>query len=83
MKRLSVIGFFSPDFMDQGERLTAQLRTWLDAGEIMTPFDETEGLENVLQAYGKLFFRWQYWQGHCEAWLIRFPGSQFHHICAI
>lgn len=55
MKRLSVIGFFSPDFMDQGERLTAQLREWLEAGKIMTPFDETAGLDNVLSAYGKLF----------------------------
>lgn len=55
MKRLSVVGFFSPDFMDQGERLTAQLREWLEADEIMTPFDETKGLDNVLLAYGKLF----------------------------
>lgn len=55
MKRLSVIGFFSPDFMDQGERLTAQLSKWLEADEIMTPFDETTGLENVLMAYRKLF----------------------------
>ncbi len=55
MKRLSVIGFFSPDFMDQGERLTAQLREWLAEGKIMTPFDETVGIENVLNAYEKLF----------------------------
>ncbi|MEP2989160.1 MAG: NADP-dependent oxidoreductase [Parasphingorhabdus sp.] len=55
MKRLSVTGFFSPDFMDQGERLTIQLRGWLEAGKIMTPFDEAAGLENVLLAYGKLF----------------------------
>ncbi len=55
MKRLSVIGFFSPDFMDQGERLTSELRQWLEAGKIMTPFDETSGLENVLIAYQKLF----------------------------
>lgn len=55
MKRLSVIGFFSPDFMDQGERLTSQLRGWLDTGKIMTPFDETFGFENVLVAYQKLF----------------------------
>lgn len=55
MKRLSVTGFFSPDFMDQGERLTAQLETWLSDDKIMTPFDETSGLENVLFAYEKLF----------------------------
>ena len=55
MKRLSVIGFFSPDFMDQGERLTAQLKTWLDDGKLQMPFDVTGGLENTLDAYEKLF----------------------------
>lgn len=55
MKRLSVIGFFSPDFMDQGERLTAELNQWLEQGKIFTPFDETAGLDNVLSAYEKLF----------------------------
>lgn len=55
MKRLRVEGFFSPDFMDQGERLTAQLKTWLDQGLIDTPFDVTDGIENVLTAYDKLF----------------------------
>ncbi len=55
MKRLRVEGFFSPDFMDQGERLTAQLKVWLDQGLIDTPFDVTEGIENVLTAYDKLF----------------------------
>ncbi|QJB69554.1 NADP-dependent oxidoreductase [Parasphingorhabdus halotolerans] len=55
MKRLSVIGFFSPDFMDQGERLTAQLKTWLDDSKLQMPFDVTEGLENTLDAYERLF----------------------------
>lgn len=55
MKRLRVEGFFSPDFADQGERLTIRLREWLDQGKINTPFDVTEGIENVLTAYGKLF----------------------------
>jgi hypothetical protein len=55
MKRLRIEGFFSPDFMDQGERLTAQLKTWLDEGLIDTPFDVTDGIENVLSAYEKLF----------------------------
>ncbi|WP_417593109.1 NADP-dependent oxidoreductase [Parasphingorhabdus sp.] len=55
MKRLRIEGFFSPDFMDQGERLTVQLKTWLDQGLIDTPFDVTEGIENVLAAYAKLF----------------------------
>jgi hypothetical protein len=55
MKRLTVTGFFSPDFMDQGERLTAQLRQWVEQGKLLTPFDETSGLENVVTAYAKLF----------------------------
>ncbi|MEW4468726.1 NADP-dependent oxidoreductase [Parasphingorhabdus sp. JC815] len=55
MKRLRVEGFFSPDFMDQGERLSVQLKDWLEQGLIDTPFDVTEGIENVLSAYDKLF----------------------------
>ena len=55
MRRLRVEGFFSPDFMDQGERLTARLREWVEAGELTMPYDVTRGLENTLDAYGKLF----------------------------
>lgn len=55
MKRLTVTGFFSPDFAGQGDRLTAQLKTWLEASRLNTPFDTTQGLENVLTAYGRLF----------------------------
>ena len=55
MKRLRIEGFFSPDFMDQGEVLTARLRKWVDAGELALPYDVTCGLENTLGAYGKLF----------------------------
>lgn len=55
MKRLRIEGFFCPDFMDQGDKLTAQLKEWLDEGLIDTPFDVTDGVENVLSAYDKLF----------------------------
>lgn len=55
MKRLRIEGFFCPDFMDQGDRLAAQLKDWLDQGLIDTPFDVTDGVENVLSAYDKLF----------------------------
>lgn len=55
MKRLTVTGFFSPDFMHRGAELTRLLRGWLEAGRITLPFDETGGLENVLAAYRKLF----------------------------
>lgn len=55
MKRLRIEGFFSPDFMDRGAELTVQLAAWHDQGQIDTPFDVTEGIENVLTAYEKLF----------------------------
>ena len=55
MRRLRVEGFFSPDFMDQGERLTSRLKEWVDSEAITMPYDVTRGLENVLTAYEKLF----------------------------
>jgi len=55
MRRLRVEGFFSPDFMDQGERLTARLREWMEAGDLTMPYEVTQGLENTLDAYAKLF----------------------------
>lgn len=55
MRRLRVEGFFSPDFMDKGEELTARLREWTDAGRLQMPYDVTRGLENTLSAYEKLF----------------------------
>lgn len=54
-RRLQVTGFFSPDFAHRGPELTARLRGWTDAGKLVTPFDETAGLENVLSAYARLF----------------------------
>ncbi|WP_321390427.1 NADP-dependent oxidoreductase [Emcibacter sp.] len=55
MKRLTVRGFLCPDFFEIGNQLTAQLKTWLEAGKVTMPFDETQGLENMLVAYAKLF----------------------------
>ena len=55
MKRLTVQGFFSPDFMDQGPRLSGILREMMEAGNLIMPFNETQGLENMLTAYAKLF----------------------------
>ena len=55
MRRLRVEGFFSPDFMDHGERLTARLKDWYEAGELTMPYDVTQGLEHTLDAYRKLF----------------------------
>ena len=55
MRRLRIEGFFSPDFMDQGATLTARLKEWHDAGQLIMPYDVTRGLENTLTAYAKLF----------------------------
>ncbi len=55
MRRLRVEGFFSPDFMDQGERLTELLRGWVNEGKLVMPYEVTLGLENTLFAYQKLF----------------------------
>ncbi|MDJ0643574.1 MAG: NADP-dependent oxidoreductase [Erythrobacter sp.] len=55
MRRLRVQGFFSPDFMDQGERLTELLRGWVNEGKLVMPYEVTPGLENALFAYQKLF----------------------------
>lgn len=54
-RRLQVTGFFSPDFAHRGAELTARLRSWVDAGKLVTPFDETDGLDNVLVAYERMF----------------------------
>jgi hypothetical protein len=55
MRRLRIEGFFSPDFMHEGPALTARLRAWTEAGELVMPYDVTRGLENTLAAYAKLF----------------------------
>ena len=55
MRRLRVEGFFSPDFMQEGEALTARLRQWVEAGALVMPYDVTRGLDNTLAAYAKLF----------------------------
>jgi NADPH-dependent curcumin reductase CurA len=55
MKRLTVKGFFSPDFADQGARLTEALKEQYVASKLDMPFDVTDGLDNMLTAYTKLF----------------------------
>ena len=54
MRRLRIEGFFSPDFMHHGPELTARLRGWYDAGELALPYDTTQGLERVLDAYRRM-----------------------------
>lgn len=55
MKRLTVAGFFSPDFYHRGEEINRLTAPWLNEGKVDMMFDVTTGLENTLTAYGKLF----------------------------
>ena len=55
MRRLRIEGFFSPDFMHEGPTLTRRLRDWTEAGQLVMPYDVTQGLENTLAAYAKPF----------------------------
>ncbi len=55
MRRLRIEGFFSPDFMHEGPNLTRRLREWTEGGDLVMPYDVTQGLENTLSAYAKLF----------------------------
>jgi hypothetical protein len=55
MRRLRIEGFFSPDFMHEGPALTERLRAWHEAGDLVMPYDVTQGLEHTLTAYAKLF----------------------------
>lgn len=55
MRRLRIEGFFSPDFMHEGASLTQRLLAWHEAGDLVMPYDVTQGLENTLHAYAKLF----------------------------
>jgi NADPH-dependent curcumin reductase CurA len=54
MRRLTIKGFFSPDFMHCGEAINRVMRRWLDDGRIQLPFDQSQGLEQTLVAYRKL-----------------------------
>ncbi len=55
MRRLSISGFFSPDFMHRGDEINRVMRHWLDTGRITMRFDVTPGIDHVLTAYRKLF----------------------------
>jgi NADPH-dependent curcumin reductase CurA len=55
MRRLTITGFFSPDFSARGDDINRVMRGWMDDGAVRMTFDETVGLENLLEAYAKLF----------------------------
>ena len=54
MRRLRIEGFFIPDFLHRGAEFMPQLRRWMEAGELVMHFDESEGLANVLVAYERM-----------------------------
>jgi hypothetical protein len=55
MKRLTITGFFSPDFYHRGPDVDRHMRPWYEAGQLKMAFDVANGLENTLVAYAKLF----------------------------
>ncbi len=55
MKRLTITGFFSPDFYHRGPDVDRHMRPWYEAGQLKMVFDVTDGLEHTLEAYAKLF----------------------------
>jgi NADPH-dependent curcumin reductase CurA len=55
MRRLTISGLFSPDFMHRGDEINRVMRRWTEDGRLQMRFDMTYGLEHILSAYGKLF----------------------------
>jgi NADPH-dependent curcumin reductase CurA len=55
MKRLTVSGFFSPDFYHRGEEINRLTRPWLEDGRVTMAFEMGDGLEDTLQSYRKMF----------------------------
>lgn len=54
MRRLRIEGFFIPDFLHRGAEFMPVLRQWLDEGKLAMRFDQTEGLDHVLDAYARM-----------------------------
>lgn len=54
MKRLIVKGIFLPDYMAQGKDYYPPLKRWYQEGRMELGFDETKGIENVLDAFTRL-----------------------------
>lgn len=54
MKRLTIKGIFLPDFMAQGKDYYPALKRWYLEGRMQLGFDETVGIENVLDSFARL-----------------------------
>ena len=55
MKRATITGFFCPDFLEDGPRIESMLSEWYKEGSLKFKADITEGLENILISYKKIF----------------------------
>lgn len=55
MRRLKIIGFFSPDFYHREESINRKTSALREAGKLRMHFEEVVGLENTVEAYGRLF----------------------------
>lgn len=54
MKRLTVKGIFLPDFLAEGKDYYPPLKRWYQEGRLQMGFDETTGIENVLESFTRL-----------------------------
>jgi NADPH-dependent curcumin reductase CurA len=54
MRRLTITGFFIPDFLDRCTSYLPKLRQWMEEGKLVVRFDETKGLEHTLDAYARM-----------------------------
>ena len=50
-QRVRMEGFLLFDYVSRYEEARAQLRAWVDAGELVSLHDEVRGLENAPQAF--------------------------------
>ena len=55
MKRATITGFFCPDFLEDGPKIESLLADWYKEGSLKFKADITNGLENVLVSYKKIF----------------------------
>ncbi len=55
MKRASITGFFCPDFLDDGPKIEEIMHDWYLEGSLKFKADVTNGLENVLVSYKRMF----------------------------
>ena len=55
MKRASITGFFCPDFLEDGPKIEKIMHDWYIDGSLKFKADVTNGLENVLVSYKRMF----------------------------